>query len=301
MNTLLGSLACALLAVLAGCAKPPPPVQPQVHYMLEPAWQAGDAWFYPEQSFSYDRTGIASVIAAPHPTLTADGEVFDPHAMAAASQTLQLPAIVRVTGLQNGRQVLVRVNDRGPANPARLIALTPRAAELLGIPEGGAAEVRVQVEEAPSRALVQSLHGAAERIAVQAAPQAAVESQSLPPPPGVAQSARGGPENAGTAVAAGALDQTGPLPPLRLPEQVMQVPPEPGQLWIRGDAFGRHDYAERQRAQLSGLDPEIETVSNGRTRSYRLRAGPFASIGAADAALDQARRNGVTDARIVVE
>lgn len=300
MSTLINAALCAMLALLAGCVKPPPPVQPQVHYVLEPAWQASGAWFYPEQSFSYDRTGIASVQSGPHPALTTDGEVFDPRAMAAASQTLQLPAIARVTNLQTGQQVLVRVNERGPANPARIIELTPRAAELLGIPQGGAAEVRVQVEEAPSRALVDGLHGGADRIAVQAAPRAAVEAQQLAPPPGIAQSG-GGVASTGPVAGGDTLGQSGPLPPLRLPEQVMQVAPAPGQLWIMGDEFARRDYAERQRAQLSGLDARIDNLSNGRSQRYRVQAGPFASIPAADAALDQARRNGVTDARIVVE
>jgi rare lipoprotein A len=300
VSTVFNALLVAVLALLASCAKPPPQVQPQVHYVLEPAWQADDGtWFYPEQSYSYDRTGIAGVLPSAHTILTTDGEVYDPASMAAASQTLQLPAVARVTNLQTGRQVLVRVNERGPANPGRVIALTPRAAELLGIPEGGAAPVRVQVEEAPSRALVESLHGGADRIALQAAPRAAVQAETLAPP-GAAQSAPGGQVTIGGA-GDNALASAGPVPPLKLPEQVFQVPAQPGQLWIRADEFARRDYAERQRAQLTGLSPQIENLSTGRAQRYLVKAGPFASIAAADAALDQARREGVTDARIVVE
>ncbi len=62
-----------------------------------------------------------------------------------------------MTDLDTGRQLLVRLNDRGPADPGRLIALTPAAAALLGIPRDGVARVRVQLEVAPSEALRDAL------------------------------------------------------------------------------------------------------------------------------------------------
>jgi rare lipoprotein A len=89
--------------------------------------------------------------------------------------------------------------------------------------------------------------------------------------------------------------------PDRLPDQVAQASPEPGQIWLRASEFGRIDYAQRLSAQLAGLNAVVETVQQGRDRRYRVRAGPFNSVAEADAALDQARRNGVVDARLVVE
>ncbi|MGH7210703.1 MAG: septal ring lytic transglycosylase RlpA family protein, partial [Acetobacteraceae bacterium] len=167
-----------LLAPLAGCGlfgRAPPAPAPQPRYVLENAWRSpAGIWFYPQQSFSYDETGLAAVYGPRHPPLTTDGEAYDPQAMAAASQTLQLPAIARVTNLENGRQAVVRVNDRGPASPSRLIALTPRAAALLGVPADGTAQVRVQVESGPSQALAQALQGPAGRLAIAAAPVGAV-------------------------------------------------------------------------------------------------------------------------------
>ncbi len=297
---LAGSLALVLAPLmLEGCVPKPPPAA-AIHYVREPAWQAGNVWFYPEQSFDDDRTGIAGVYSGPHAPLTTDGEAFDQNAMAAASQTLQLPAIVQVTALRTGRQIVVRVNDRGPEDPGRVIALTSRAASLLGMPPGGAEAVRVQVLGPPSRALADALHGNENGIAMQAAPRGAVAEQSLAPPPG-ARGSSGGPAIAvGQASGADGFGQDGPVPPLRLPERVTQVPPSPVTFWLQGDEFGRRDYAMRQQAQLAGLAPAIETVGNGRSLRYRLRAGPFPTIAAADAALAQAIRSGVTDARIVV-
>ena len=64
--------------------------------------------------------------------ITVDNETYDPNALAAASPVLPLPSIVTITNLVNGRSMDVRVNDRGPAIPGRVIAVTPRVASLLG-------------------------------------------------------------------------------------------------------------------------------------------------------------------------
>ena len=66
--------------------------------------------------------------------LTADGEAFDQSALAAAHQTLQLPAVARLTNLENGLQVMVRINDRGPATPHRLVEVTRRTADAAAVP-----------------------------------------------------------------------------------------------------------------------------------------------------------------------
>ena len=127
----------------------------------------------------------------------------------------------------------------------------------------------------------------------------AVPAETLPPPPDVAASSRApAPE---LRAAASEPAAPGPSVPLRLPETVRQVAPAPGQLWVRAGAFGRADYAARQRAQLAGLPTRIDLTREGRTETFRVRAGPFATVAEADSALDQARRAGVTDARITVE
>ena len=65
---------------------------------------------------------------------TANGEIYDPDRLVGAHRTLQLPAIVTVRNLQNGRELRLRVNDRGPAAPGRILGLSPRAAAVAGYP-----------------------------------------------------------------------------------------------------------------------------------------------------------------------
>jgi len=123
-------------------------------------YQAGGAWYYPQASYSAVQTGLATIYADGHAKLTSDGEKFDQHALAAAHQTLQLPAIARLTNLESGRQVLVRINDRGPAAPDRLVAVTRRTAELLAFPPSGIAHVRLEILPAESHAAAEAVGGA---------------------------------------------------------------------------------------------------------------------------------------------
>lgn len=286
--------AAVLLGLLGGCQHRPL-VVPSPHYVVGPGYQLDGTWYYPKEDFHYDATGIASVAAAAR-GLTADGELTDPKALAASHQTLQLPAVAEVTNLENGLSLRVRINDRGPASPARMIALSPRAAELLGV--RGAARVRVRVDEGPSTALREQLQGGP-RLQLAAVPRGAVMSESLAPPPGVGQSSRG--RNASGATAATAPQPAAEPVPDRLPETLTRGAPQPGMLMIQAGSFGQGSYANQVIARLTGLGPRVEQRREGRTSRFTVRLGPYPSIAAADAALDQVRRAGVTDASIVVE
>ncbi|MBK6957749.1 MAG: septal ring lytic transglycosylase RlpA family protein [Nitrosomonas sp.] len=79
-----------------------------------------------------------------HGNNTASGEVYDMYAMTAAHPTLPLPSYVRVTNLENGKSVIVRLNDRGPFLSNRLIDLSYTAAYKLGILAGGSGRVEVE-------------------------------------------------------------------------------------------------------------------------------------------------------------
>ena len=115
--------------------------------------------YYPlsvEQSYSYQETGIASwygyeTLTKEGGRMTANGEAFDPKGLTAAHKFLPLPIHVKVTNLENGRWIIVRVNDRGPFpsdhNPAsgeRIIDLSAGAAKKLGFYEKGLAKVKVE-------------------------------------------------------------------------------------------------------------------------------------------------------------
>ena len=78
-------------------------------------YQVSGVWYYPRMQPDYDETGIASWYGHPfHGRKTANGETYDMNALTAAHKTLPLPTDVRVTNLENGRSIVLRVNDRGP-------------------------------------------------------------------------------------------------------------------------------------------------------------------------------------------
>jgi rare lipoprotein A len=94
---------------------------------------------------SYRERGLASWYGRKfHAQKTATGEPYDMYAMTAAHPTLPLPSYARVTNLANGRSVVVRVNDRGPFHPGRIIDLSYAAAYRLGIAQKGSGEVEVE-------------------------------------------------------------------------------------------------------------------------------------------------------------
>jgi rare lipoprotein A len=126
---------CFLLALLAltACVTPPQPPAPPP----PPAPAA-------EQP-SFTETGVASWYGAVHQgRQTANGEKFDMRAMTAAHRTLPFGTIVRVTNLDTGKTVKVRINDRGPTSAALIIDLSANAAKQLAIVEDGTAQVRLE-------------------------------------------------------------------------------------------------------------------------------------------------------------
>ena len=101
--------------------------------------------YYPKEDKNYKKTGLASWYGdAFHGRLTANGEIYDMTHLTAAHPTMPLPSYARVTNVENGSSVIVRVNDRGPYSHNRLIDLSKRAAELLDYTHTGTAKVKVE-------------------------------------------------------------------------------------------------------------------------------------------------------------
>jgi rare lipoprotein A len=101
--------------------------------------------YTPEHDPAYRAEGLASWYGDDfHGRRTANGEVFDQHAISAAHPTLPLPSYVRVTNLTNRRSIIVRVNDRGPFAKDRVIDVSSKTSELLGFRPFGVARVRVE-------------------------------------------------------------------------------------------------------------------------------------------------------------
>jgi len=137
-------------------------------YLVGKPYTVAGKTYTPKEDPSYVAQGKASWYGADfHGRLTANGEIFSANAISGAHPTLPLPSYVRVTNLDNGRSLVVRVNDRGPYLPGRLMDVSARAADLLGFMNRGSANIQVNyVGPAPlqgddTRVLLASLEGAA--------------------------------------------------------------------------------------------------------------------------------------------
>lgn len=184
---------------LAGCAGNPAVVAPTTAppavaakeapatdgiYKVGNPYQIEGKWYYPAEDYTYRQEGIASWYGQDfHGKKTANGEKYDMNDVTAAHPTLPLPSMVKVTNLDNGRVLEVRVNDRGPYHSTRIIDLSRRAAQLLGFYEAGTARVRVEVD-APASMELKSLALRAhppEMPKIAAAPRAVVSETALAP------------------------------------------------------------------------------------------------------------------------
>ena len=147
-------LALALGLLVAACASQPKPKAVSTAPVSKPAvpgvkigkpYQVFGVTYYPEDDRAYDRTGIASWYGPTfHAKATANGEIYNQDDVTAAHKTLPMPSWVEVTNLDNGRQLVVRINDRGPFVEGRIIDLSRRSAQLLGVDRPGLARVRVR-------------------------------------------------------------------------------------------------------------------------------------------------------------
>ena len=109
------------------------------------AYKVKGKWYQPKEEPGYDKTGMSSWYgSAFHGRLTANGEVYDKYHLSAAHPTFPLPSYARVTNLENGSSVVVRVNDRGPYEFGRIIDVSSKTADFLDMKRKGSAKVRVQ-------------------------------------------------------------------------------------------------------------------------------------------------------------
>lgn len=144
-RAILGAAAAGLVACAGGPGDPGPRGGAGPHVKIGAPYQVNGRWYRPAEDPTYDRTGVASWYGAQfHGRSTANGERFDRRAVSAAHTTLPLPSFVEVENLDNGRRLVVRVNDRGPFKNNRIIDLSQEAARRLGFEAAGLANVRVR-------------------------------------------------------------------------------------------------------------------------------------------------------------
>jgi len=233
-------------------------------------YQVAGVWYYPSDDAGYDEVGLASWYGEQfHGGQTANGEWFDMDRVGAAHKTLPLPSYVEVTALDTGRTILVRINDRGPFVTNRIIDLSRRSAQLLGIQRTGVARVRVRrvVPSEADRLTLRWGRPAAERAYASASELAALERRFATRP---AQ------PRAPVRVAAAVPDEAVPV----------------GGWFIQVAAVGTRSRAEEIAEFVAG---RIEPAG----ALWRIRTGPYKSETEATSALAQVRSDGYQDARLV--
>ena len=263
-------------------------------YQVGDAYQVAGRTFTPHEQPGYDKTGTASWYGeAFHRRRTSNGEWFDMNTLTAAHATLPLPSYALVTNLENNREVIVRINDRGPFVSTRVIDLSKHAADLLAYRNKGTAHVRVRlIGVAPLddhgehvMAMNQALHNGASfkqlaslantpdaRGSVQVA-QLQTEVQPEPQPePMIQQASVEAP--AAQAVPAGYL--------------------------IRVGVFHDFNNANQAYQSLASFGPaEIIKAVGASGPLYRVQMGPFDNQEDATAALETAVSSGYEDARTI--
>ncbi|WP_169569129.1 septal ring lytic transglycosylase RlpA family protein [Sneathiella limimaris] len=260
-------------------------------------------WYYPKVQPNYNETGIASWYGDPfHGRKTANGETYDMNQLTAAHKTLPMPTDVRVTNLENGRSLVVTINDRGPFVHGRIIDLSRRSAQLLGIIQKGTAKVRVEAlgaEDSNVRYLAEANTAPEERQVAAAAPEnGSVKSTSLAPPSNI--------QTAPKPDAAQKIEpvdtKIGKVQTAKVEQVVEQLPVQSTEIYIQAGAFIDFNNANKLSARLSPLGPAkvYQVLVNGQD-FYRVRLGPVYDVEEADQLLAKLINNGHTEARIVIE
>jgi rare lipoprotein A len=291
----------ALIAlILAGCAEvqllghtakvvgdrvSPEGAAPEGVYKIGTPYQVDGVWYYPQEDPDYDATGIASWYGADfHGRPTANGDIYDLNEVSGAHQTLPLPSLVRVTNLENGRSLMVRVNDRGPFVNGRIIDLSRRAAQLLGFEQKGTARVRVQLLASPAPDAVFAAAG--DRPS---RPVAKTDPMLESPPMAHASLAPATPRTTAQTVDLNA-------------QAVGHEPVRPTEIFIQVGAFAQMANAARLRSNLASFgEARLSPIRRNGAELYRVRVGPVPTVADADRKLHQLIAAGHHDARIVVD
>ncbi len=318
----------ALVSLVVGCAE----TELAIHaakqlrgatakpgYKVGEPYQVRGVFYYPAVDYNYRETGVASWYGSKfHGRSTANGEVFDMNAVTAAHRTLPLPSIVRVQNLENGRTLVVRVNDRGPFARGRIIDLSRRAAQLLGFRYKGTALVRVEILANESRRVAMlterpELVGGVGLVGGGAAANGAVVTQETVLPidglgpalgfrPTTLRPTTARPARIRPVVARFPAPAAGGKATANGHDIIGKRPVKVNSLYIQVGSYIRRANARRARARLDRYGrTRVETARVGNERFFRVRVGPIASIAEADGLLARVIASGYPKARFVVD
>jgi peptidoglycan lytic transglycosylase len=254
-----------------------------------------------------------------HGRSTANGEEYDMNDLTAAHRTLPMPSIVRVTNLENGRSIKLRVNDRGPFVGVRIIDVSRRAAQLLGFHINGTAQVQVEIVADESKQLAAALGvpvdtepavaevaAAVYEVAAPVAPQPQALSEPEPEAePEIGQIATAMPVTALQEAPPADYSESEPSALIRTSAGETKPGREPqmgSTMYVQAGAFADVDRADLARRRLSRIGPVVMSPSrlNGR-ELLRVRVGPLHSDDEAERILASVSRAGFPDCRLVVD
>ncbi len=290
---------------------PKPDSIPEVIPRIEPRARSGNPPFYDvfgkryyvlSSSVGYRERGVASWYGPGfHNVRTSIGEPYDMYGMTAAHKTLPLPAYVRVTNLQNGRSVVVRVNDRGPFVGNRIIDLSYSAAVKLDMLRNGTAMVEVRTID-PS--VPPAITASATPAPAAAPPAATALTIVAPAPVAPAGSARAGSTPAGsTPAVAPAATAPGTATPTA-GSGVTSPAAAATALFVQAGAFSDPANAERLAEKLRGGNYGKVIVRDDQIagrRMYRVRIGPVPSVAEFDRVVAALERAGINDAHLALD
>ena len=269
-------------------------------YHVGNPYQVAGRWFNPREQPNYDKTGTASWYGeAFHRRRTSNGEWFDMNTLTAAHATLPLPSYALVTNLENNRQVVVRVNDRGPFVGTRVMDLSKRAADVLGYRMKGKANVRVKlIGPAPINDSMGHM------LAMNQAMKQGASMGQL-----VAMSNDVSAHAPATAVAmnvsAAPRAKKVPFAVATAPAEAQQVafeppPVQPKAYIVRVGVYHDLDNANTAYQQLQAFGPtRIVKAVGANGPLYRVEMGPIESKADADAAMTAAIGEGFEDAKMI--
>ena len=327
----------ALLASLAACGSSGSKgggggasVAQRGTYKVGKPYKIDGITYTPREEFNYTETGVASWYGPGfHTKATANGERYDQSDRTAAHRTLQMPAVVRVTNLENGMSTVVRINDRGPFARNRIIDLSRTAAEELDIVRAGTARVRLEQLQQESIAVKDvamsgggpdEQHQAMAAIASGQRGTPAPTPAAAPPPPPVAvaaappepapspppsqqpttpaQAGWGGP----TPRSAPVTVPASPPPAAVTPVAASAPGAHANGFYIQIGAFSTPENAERQRNAIRSYGTSEVTHGAAAGREvYRVRLGPYTTSDAAGIVADRLKRSGYGDARVIAD
>lgn len=248
-----------------------PRTEPLHRFANEPYSALGQNYTPARELAPFRQLGLASWYGRMfHGKKTSSGEPYDMYAMTGAHPTLPIPSYARVTNVNNGKSVVVRINDRGPFHPGRVIDLSYAAATRLGYASTGHTLVRVE----------SIMPDDAEILAAAGKPAAAAGGKAAPPA-GASSPVRIAP----VVPAAGRMPAEDPIAALERPAEAPApaVAPSAGEsrgIFVQLGAFRTSDKAEnlrdKVRREIAGLAERL--LIEARDGMFRLHVGPYGSI-----------------------